>query len=193
MRQKIEAGKTAVGTKVEAELALATLVKGTVIPRDAIFSGEVIESTAKTGTEPSRLAIRMDAVRWKKGSTPVKVYLTAWYYPIRTEVGQDVTYGTASGSVSRTWNGMGAYPVPGSPASQPFPRADNQGSPGTAPNGTASSISNHRVLIKDVESKRSDDGTIVITSSRFNIKLDKVSTYVLAADELQPSRETPKH
>ena len=140
MRQKIEAGKTAVGTKVEAELALATLVEGTVIPRDAIFSGEVIESTAKTGTEPSRLAIRMDAVRWKKGSAPVKVYLTAWYYPIRTEVGQDVTYGTASGSVSRTWNGMGAYPVPGSPASQPFPRADNQGSPGTAPNGTAAAF-----------------------------------------------------
>ena len=31
MRQKIEAGKTAVGTKVEAELALATLVEGTVM------------------------------------------------------------------------------------------------------------------------------------------------------------------
>jgi hypothetical protein len=193
MRQKIEAGKTPVGTKVEAELALATLVEGTVIPRDAIFSGEVIESTAKTGTEPSRLAIRMDAVRWKKGSAPVKVYLTAWYYPIRAGMAQGVTYGPAGGTVSKTWNGMGAYPVPGSPASQPFPSADNQSSPGVTPDATASSISNHRVLIKDVESQRSDDGTIVITSSRFNIKLDKLTTYVLAADELQPPKESPKH
>ena len=193
MRQKIEAGKTPVGTKVEADLALATLVEGTVIPRDAIFSGEVIESTAKTQSEPSRLAIRMDAVRWKQGSLPVRVFLTAWYYPMRAGVTQDPTYGTAAGTSSRTWNGMGTYPVPGSPASQPFPGADNQSSPDATPDSTASNISNRRALIKNVESNRNDDGSIILTSSRLNIKLDKLTTYVLAADEVQPPKDSQKH
>ena len=48
MQQSITAGKTAVGTKVQAKLSVATLVEGKVIPRNAVFSGEVIESVAKT-------------------------------------------------------------------------------------------------------------------------------------------------
>src|SRR5277367_4444886 len=44
MRQNVKAGKTPVGTKVEAKLTTATLVKGAVIPAGAIFSGEVVES-----------------------------------------------------------------------------------------------------------------------------------------------------
>src|SRR5271167_996536 len=47
MRQKVVAGTTPVGTKVEAKLAVATLVNGTVVPQDALFSGEVTESVAK--------------------------------------------------------------------------------------------------------------------------------------------------
>src|SRR5271167_2112520 len=46
MRQKVVAGTTKVGTKVEAKLAVATLVNGVVVPQDAILSGEVIESAA---------------------------------------------------------------------------------------------------------------------------------------------------
>src|ERR1700687_5445684 len=57
MRQKVEAGKTLVGTKIEAKLTVATLVNGVVIPEDAVLSGEVIESSAKTAADPSRLAI----------------------------------------------------------------------------------------------------------------------------------------
>jgi hypothetical protein len=71
MRQSVDAGKTAVGTKVQAKLVAATLLNGVVVPRDAVLSGEVTESVAKSKTDPSRLAIRMDTAQWKKGSAPV--------------------------------------------------------------------------------------------------------------------------
>src|SRR5277367_862904 len=44
MRQNVKAGKTPVGTKIEARLTIATLVNGAVIPAGAIFSGEVFAS-----------------------------------------------------------------------------------------------------------------------------------------------------
>ena len=56
MRENVVAGKTPVGTKVEAKLTIATLFEGTVIPMDATFSGEVTESREKSDTEPSHLA-----------------------------------------------------------------------------------------------------------------------------------------
>ena len=88
MRQNVVAGATAVGSKVEAKLAVATLVNGAVVPQGAILSGEVIESVAKSISGPSRLAIRMDSAQWKDGGAPKvlpftkRVYLTAWYYPL---------------------------------------------------------------------------------------------------------------
>ena len=87
MRQNVEAGKTLVGTKIQAKLDVATLVNGVVVPEGAILSGEVIESAAKSGAEPSRLAIRMDSAQWKNGSVPAavtfasKVYLTVVVLP----------------------------------------------------------------------------------------------------------------
>ena len=48
LRQTVEAGKTAVGTKVEARLVMATMIKGGVLPRGAVISGEVTESVAKS-------------------------------------------------------------------------------------------------------------------------------------------------
>src|SRR5215469_6682578 len=65
LQDEVESGKTPVGTKVHAKLTFATLVNHEVIPKDAVFSGVVIESVAKTGKSPSRLAIRMDSVQWK--------------------------------------------------------------------------------------------------------------------------------
>ncbi len=88
MRQTVAAGKTPVGTKVQAKLTVATLVGGVVVPQDAILSGEVTESVAKSATNPSRLAIRMDSAQWTNGSAPIKVYLTAWYYPVATPADQ---------------------------------------------------------------------------------------------------------
>lgn len=189
LKQNVAAGKTPVGTKIEAKLAVATLVNGKVIPRDATFSGEVVESSAKSATDPSRLAIRMDSVRWKKGSSAINVYLTNWYYPVRIGVGQELMFGPPDGPVSKTWNGAGTYPDPGSLASHPFPGGQQDKSPDiTTPDCTASCISDHRSAIKDIASSTNASGQITISSTRFNIRLDKVTTYVLASGDLKPMK-----
>lgn len=186
MQQSVAAGKTPVGAKIQAKLGVATLVDGVVIPRNATFSGEVIESVAKTNTDPSRLAIRMDSVHWKNGSASVKAYLTAWYYPPRDITGQELQYGPPQ-PANRTWNGQGQYPDPNASLYQPFPgSASDKGA--SVPDTPASTTSNHRVLMKDVESVSSNDGAIAIVSKRTNIKLDKLTTYVLASGDLLPAR-----
>jgi hypothetical protein len=187
MEQNVTAGNTPVGTKVRAKLTVATLVDGAVVPRNAVFGGEVIESVAKSATDASRLAIRMDSVQWKKGSAPIKVYLTAWFYPSMNVPGGDLQYGPPQ-SPSKTWNGAGAYPDPNSPAYKPFPRGDSDTRSNTVPDTAASVTSNHRVVMKNVESARNSDGAIAITSSHSNIKLDKLTTYVLATVDLLPPK-----
>ena len=187
MQQSIVAGKTSVGTKVRAKLEIATLVDGTVIPRSAVFSGEVIESTGKSASNPSRLAIRIDSVQWKNGSAAIKAYLTAWYYLTTAETGQNLQYGPPQ-SPTRTWNGQGAYPSPNSPSYKPFPRGDSDADQNSLPDIAAAKTSDHRALMRDIESVRSDDGTLALVSKRSNIKLDKLTTYVFAAGDLLPKK-----
>lgn len=182
LESNVVAGKTAVGTKIQARLAVATLQEGIVIPRNALFTGEVIESKAKTATEASRVAIRMDSAQWKNGSAAVKLYLTAWYYPAVTEAGQNLQYGPAQ-PANRTWNGQGQYPDPNSKTYKPFPGGDSD-SNANNPDVPSSVTSNHRVAMANVESERSSDGTIAIVSHKANIKLDKLTTYVLASGDL---------
>jgi len=188
MRQNVAAGKTPVGAKVQAKLALATLVNGVVVPQDAILSGEVTESVAKSATGLSRLAIRMDSAQWKNGSAPIKVYLTPWYYPVALLTNQNLADEPSAAHHMRPYNRAATYPDTNSPASQPFPDpgrdSDNQAGP--AP--PAPSISQRRVLMKDVESTRHTDGAVTLTSKRSNIKLDKTTTYVLAASDLLPTK-----
>jgi hypothetical protein len=181
MRQNIDAGKTPVGAKIEAKLVVATLWNGTVIPKDTIFSGEVTESGAKSATESSRLAIRIDSARWKNGSAPIQLYLTSWFYPPATMAPPDLSYGpTDAEHTPRKWNGDGPYYDPKSPVYQPSP---GQASPlHPVPNTT-----NHRIPMKDMGCLRDTAGGLVITSKRSNIKIDKSTTYVLAASELLPS------
>jgi hypothetical protein len=186
LEQNVAAGKTPVGSKIHAKLEVATLIGGTVVPRNAVFSGEVIESAAKTATDPSRLAIRVDSVLWKKGSAPVNAYLTAWYYPARDAAGQDLQYGPTQ-PANRTWNGQGQYPDPNSKVYKPFPGTDS-GNDASAPNTPSSTASNHRVLMKDVESAKNSAGDIAIVSKSTNIKLDKLTTYVLATGDLSPAK-----
>ena len=189
MRENVAAGKTPVGTKVEAKLIVATLVNSVVVPRDAILSGEVTESVAKSATEPSRLALRMDSAKWKDKSLPVKLYLTAWYYPVATMAPQDLSYQPPDAARSpKNWNGAGTYPDPNNPASQPFPGRDTDKDSGPTASSPSTTISKHRVLMKDVESTRQSDGTVVLSSRRSNVKLDKVTTYVLASDDLIPKK-----
>jgi len=70
MKQSVTAGATPVGTKVQAKLVVATLVDGTVFPQNSVFSGEVIESVAKSATDPSRVAIRMDSASGRMDQRP---------------------------------------------------------------------------------------------------------------------------
>ena len=186
MQQTVSAGKTAVGTKVQAKLEAATLVEGKVLPRNTTLTGEVIESAAKTAKTPSRLAIRMDSAQWKDGSTDLKVYLTAWYYPAIPEAGQDLQYGPPQ-SPGKTWNGQGAYPSR-SPSYKPFPSADTNDDKKPVPDTTVTKISDHRVHMKDVERMRAEDGTVTLVSQHKNIKLDKLTTYVFAANETVPAK-----
>ena len=186
MEQNVAAGKTPVGSKIHAKLEVATLIGGTVVPRNAVFSGEVIESTAKTPTDPSRLAIRIDSVLWKKGSASVTAYLTAWYYPTLDTTGQDLQYGPEQGA-KRTWNGLGQYPDTTTKVYKPFPGSDSSKG-GSVPDTPTSVASNRRVLMKDVESAKNSDGVIAIVSKSNNIKLDKLTTYVLASGDLLPAK-----
>ena len=186
MRQNVAAGTTPAGTKVQAKLAFATLVGRVVIPQDAVLSGEVTESAAKSATGVSRLGIRMDSARWKNGSAPIKVYLTAWFYPMTPLANQDSSYEQPDGGVPtpKHRHGTSTYPYPNTPASEPFPGRGTGTDPVPPPPSPEPGISKHRVLMKDVESTRDNSGTIILTSKRFNIKLDKTTTYVLAGDRL---------
>ncbi len=189
LEKGVTAGKTAVGTKVQAKLAVATLVKGKVIPRNAVFSGEVVQSVARTKTEPSRLGIRMDSVAWKEGSEPIKVYLTSWYYPTTSDPGQDLRYGPDQ-PASRTWDGQGQYPDQNSHVYRPFPGSgsDNGAKQSGAPNTSSPVQSNRPVSMKHVELERVTDGTIVLVSKHDNLKMDNLTTYIFA----NPSGDEPK-
>jgi hypothetical protein len=190
MRQSVDAGKTLVGTKVQAKLVAATLLNGVVVPRDAVLSGEVTESVAKSKTDPSRLAVRMDTAQWKNGSATLKLYLTAWYYPGVEMTNQDISYEPADAANSKQkWNGMGTYPDPNNPVSLgKFPGRDSGADPGPGSATPSSSISKHRVLMKYIESTRGSDGTITLTSEHSTIKLDRLTTYVLATGDLLPKK-----
>jgi hypothetical protein len=195
MRQKVVAGTTPVGTRVEAKLAVASLVNGVVVPQDAVFSGEVTESVAKSAADPSHLAIRMDSVQWKNRSAPrtlslePKVYLTAWYYPAPspTTRGHDISPNLPDASHDpEAPIGVGGYPGQRSPNSPPSPGPDRgvDKDPFPPPPAAASDSSKHRVPMKDVESTRNSEGAVALSSKRSNIKLDKTTTYVLAAGDL---------
>jgi hypothetical protein len=182
LQQSVTAGKTPPGTKIQAKLWVATLLDGKVIPRNAIFSGEVVESVAKNGTDPSRVSLRMDSVQWKNGSAEVKVYLTAWYYPPRNASGEDLQYEPQK-PANRTWNGEGQYPDPNSKVYKPFPGGSSDS--GSAVPDTPNAIpSNHRILMRDVATTDSGEGAITLVSAKTNLKLDKLTTYVLANTDL---------
>lgn len=189
LQQNVVAGKTPAGTKVQAKLAVATLVDGKVIPRNAVFSGEVIESVAKTDNQPSRLGIRIDSETWKNGSVTLTLYLTRWYYPETAETGQNLQYGPTQ-PANRTWNGEGQYPDPNSKVYRPFPGGDSDKDKSSVPDTPSAVPSQHRVLMKNVDSVAGADGSIAIESKKSNLKLDKFTTYVLASGNLlaQPAK-----
>src|SRR6185312_5125566 len=197
MQQKVAAGITSVGIKVHAKLTISTLVHGTVIPRVAVLSGEVIVSQAKSADAPSKLGIRMDLAQWKNGSLPIKIYLTEWYYPIKSMISEDGNSGYPGihGSVGVTMGGGSAYPSTFPPSASTggrrLPDDDPPPFPTTAdptPTPTVSDASTHRTRMQDVESKRAEDGSISLISKKASLKLDKYTTYVFAAGNLLPQK-----
>jgi hypothetical protein len=178
LQQSIESGKTKIGTKVQAKLAVATLFHGTVIPRNAVFSGVVIESTAKSPKDPAKLAIRMETAEWKSGSTSMTAYLTPLYYTT-AQAGQSLPNESPDPS-SRTLDGDQSS----SPMNRPSPSSDPQAAIPDTP-----SISNRPVPMKNVRLGMADDGGVALLSEHGNIKLYKMTTYVLAASE--PPAEQP--
>lgn len=184
LEQNVIAGKTPVGTKIEAKLSMATLVNGTVVPRNAVFSGEVTESMAKTKDAPSRVSVRMDSVAWKNGSAAVKLYMTAWFYPNMMDAGQELQYGPTK-SPQGSWNGQGEYPSDAK-SYKPFPDGQQKDQP--VPDTPNSVTSKHRVLMKNVESAAASDGGVELVSKKSNIKLERYTTYVLAATDLAAAK-----
>src|SRR5271157_2115075 len=164
MQQKVAAGKTPVGTKVQAKLAVATLLNGVVLPEDAILTGEVIESVAKSATNPSILGIRMDSAQWANGVAHIKAYLTAWYYPLVATANQDSSPESPYAATNlKRWNGSGYIPdssirLPG--AGGVRNRNSEQDKGPTAPPTAApvSSISKRRTLMKDIQTTSHGDG-----------------------------------
>jgi hypothetical protein len=186
LQQGVTAGKTPVGTKIQCKLAIATLLNGTVIPRNATLTGEVTESAAKSATDPSKLAIRMDSVQWKSGTAEIKLYFTGSYYPNVNEAGQDLQYGPQQ-PADRTWNGQGQYPDQNSHVYRPFPGGDSS-KDSTVPDTPSSTAAPNSVTMKDVEAQRTSDGMIVLTSKRSNIKLERYTTYIVSAGETVPQK-----
>lgn len=189
MREKIVAGITPVGTVVQAKLEVATLVDGIVVPENAILSGEVTESAAKSAAGPSRLAIRMDSAHWKHHGAPQvltltkKVYLTAWSYPAAPSTIPDSLYQSpADLPSSRNMARLGSPAPPTRRLPDPDDGSEGQGGKQPAPTKTATAAP-QRVLMKDVESTRAPDGAVRLTSRHSNIKLDKSTTYVFAGGE----------
>ena len=184
MRQKVAAGATPVATKVQAKLAFATLVGRVVVPQGAILSGEVTESVPKSATDASRLGIRMDSAQWKNGSVAIKVYLTAWFYPLAplqgsaTGLPDDVAVG------SRRRRGGDHSTYPNTSAAAPFPGGGSGTDSAPPPPSPEQGFSKHRVLMKNVESERNNVGAITLVSKSVNIKLDKDTAYVLAGNPL---------
>lgn len=181
LQQNVTAGKTPVGARIQAKLSVATLLNGTVVPKNAILSGEVVESAAKTSNEPSRLSLRVDSALWKDGKANLNVYLTTWYYPTINESGQNLQYGPMQ-PANRTWDGQGQYPDPNSKVYRPFPGSD-AGKDSPVPDTPTPVTSNRRIAMKDIASEYFGDRGIRLVSTHGNIKLDKYTTYVFAAGE----------
>jgi hypothetical protein len=191
---KIVAGSTPAGTEVRAKLTMATLMDGVVIPQDAVISGHVEQSVAKTTEAPSILKIKFESARWKKGSAPVTLYLAGCYYPfefqdptnnpagIHGEVGN--TMGGAADSAPRTNGGMsnggmsnGGMPSGGLSGSMDAGRLDTY--PDPRPSATVSEISKHWVRMENVDTIVTPDGSLQITSHQRNLKLEKGTVYLL--------------
>jgi hypothetical protein len=177
LQQSVEAGKTPVGTKIQAKLSVATLFHGILIPRNAVISGVIFESVGKNAKAPSRLGIRMENAKWKDESTcMMKAYLMPLYYAMTAQSAQTLPSASPDPEDSRTLNGPAQSSSPMS--QQPFPD-NSEASRGAIPDTPI--LSSRPVSMKNVGMEPVEDGGIALVSEHTNIKLYKMTTYILAA------------
>ena len=176
LQQSVEAGKTPAGTKVQGKLAAATLFNGTLIPKNAVASGVVVESESKKGKDRARLAIRMNTVSWDGGWAPLNAYLMPLYYPATGQAVPNLPNESPDPD-SRTLNGPNQSSQ--SPMSRPFPGGSEAS--GAIPD--VAILSSRPVRMKNVVLEPTSNGGIALVSEHANIKLFKMTTYVFAADE----------
>lgn len=160
LNQKIVAGQSAVGSKVEGKLIIATLVHGAVIPEGAVFTGTVEESVARNGANPSRLRVHLTSSKWHGGSSAVDIYLTNVVYPRRKSQQNDDPDDPMASAARRRERILAAERNGGMP---PLPDTE---SPVTAKRY------DRRTTLEDVKLERGENGVIAITSEKFNVRLD---------------------
>jgi hypothetical protein len=195
LQSKVVAGSTAVGTEVRAKLTLATLVAGVVIPEEAIISGRVEQSVARTKDAPSLLKIKFDSAHWKKGSLPLDLYLVSCYYPlefntaaadnppgVHGDIGITMGSAPAPGSLPRSNGGLPSNGTPSMDASHQDNFPDPRG------NVSLSEVAKHWVRMEKVETAPSPDGGLQMTSTDRNIKLDKNTIYLLRNSPTMPAK-----
>lgn len=180
MQQSVEAGKTPVGTRVQAKLAVATTFHGVVIPRNAVVTGVVFESVRKSATAPSRLGIRMENAKWNGESTcMMKAYLMPLYYPMVSQAMQGPPV-ESSDQDSGSMNGPNQSAS--SPMSQPsFGGSNSEAAQEAMPNILR--LASRPVSMKNVVIEPVPDNGVALVSEHENIKLHKMTTYVLAGIE----------
>ena len=174
LQQSVEAGKTPAGTQVQGKLAAATQFYGTLIPKNAVTSGVVVESEPKRGKDGARLAIRMNTVSWNGGWTPLNAYLMPLYYRATGQAVPNLPSESPDPD-SRTLNGPNQSSE--SPMSRPFPGGGSEAIPDVA------ILSSRPVRMRNVALEPTSNGGIALVSEHAKIKLFKMTTYVFAADE----------
>jgi hypothetical protein len=183
LQENVVAGKTPVGTAVHSKLMLATLVKGVVVPQDAMLSGHVEESTAKTVRDPSRLKIRLDMAQWKGGSLAVNAFLTNMYYANRlVEMPAPDEMPDASTN-SDLMLAHGGLPHQSSADLESRRAAWSRQAAGSHPSDQAHSSENsrwegsvYRKPMRNVDIARDGNGTLIVSRSD-NIKVERNTAY----------------
>jgi len=181
LQQSLEAGKSPAGTQVQGKLAAATLFNGTLIPKNAVTSGVVLESESKKGDKRARLAIRMNTVTWDGGWAPLYAYLMPLYYDTTGQAAPNLPNESPDPD-SRTLNGPNQSSE--SPMSRPFPSGSSEVNQGVIPD--VAIPSSRLVRMKNVVLEPTSAGGIALVSEHANIKLFKMTTYIFAADESAP-------
>ncbi len=178
LQQSVEAGKSPAGTQVQGKLAAATLFNGTLIPKNAVTSGVVVQSESKRGEDRARLAIRMNTVSWNGGWAPIYAYLMPLYYPATGQPEPNLPIESPDPD-SRTLNGPNQASE--SPMSRPFQSGGSETNQGAIPD--IATLSSRPVRMKNVVLEPTSNGGIALVSEHANIKLLKMTTYVFATDE----------